>query len=211
MIASAHWCESILAWLKVRELILALSKLLTIGVSINKRSWPRLWLISIMSKERDWLDLDKISILATSRSFAGDSREQLPAGYFDYYLYHVNEVWCLPVLLWEWMYKCVENKQRWFQYSLNFTNSAVLCFCFLFLSYFCSFCLIILMFTLLLWNVQTPLRLDPDRCCSNVCLMRHYVRKCFNIAFPHNLELQVESVHEIFNASSATMGHCWNL
>lgn len=55
----AHRREPASPWLKVRkfELASALLKLLTTGVSMNKRSWPRVWLISILSVEVGLLHL----------------------------------------------------------------------------------------------------------------------------------------------------------
>lgn len=49
---------------------------------------------------------------------------------------------------WFGVYKCMENKHRRFQYSLNFPPDDILCFCF-----FCSFCLVFLVLMLLPWNL----------------------------------------------------------
>ena len=78
-----HGCEPLPLCLKVRvfEFIL-LSKLLPTGVVTNKRHWPRVWLVSILSVEVDLLHLDQ--------------RAEHPSPF----LVSANEVCCLLLPLW---------------------------------------------------------------------------------------------------------------
>ena len=109
------WAYSSLTKVREFELILALSKLLTTGVATNKRSWPRMWLISILSIEVGPFHLDqgwRIQIFS---------------------LYHISEGYCLPPHFWgsvftEWPSWCC---------------SVFLSFYFSFICFFCLIILIL--------------------------------------------------------------------
>ena len=117
---------------------------------LQTRFWLRVWLISILGGYRGGLtppgpkvrEFKSITCIMLMKSV-----HHSPPPHFG--------VKCIS--LWK-----INMDGFRIQYSLNLPLDAVLCFCLLFLSHLCSFCLIIPVLMLPPWNIQVLLKLILD-------------------------------------------------